>query len=529
MSQSWNPAIETSEVEERILKLCKKQKLWAFLRRYRHRILDDEIRAELRALYAPSGRGKPVPPEQLALAMLLQVAFGVADHEVPTLTAVDRRWRMMLDCLDNDVDETAFSQGSVYNFRERAREHGLMKRLLDKTVALARETRGFGHKKLRLMIDSSPLLGAGRVEDSFNLIGRAIAGLVEIAAMEAAVDTAELVEELSLSVVSAKSVKSALDIDWRLPTARNEALQTLLEQFERLRSWLTEQFTVEQIAGPPLGEALGLVEHLIEQDTEPDPETPDGARRIRKGGEDRQISISDPDMRHGRKTRTKLFTGYKRHVSFDMDIRGLGHSVHVLPANKPEHDGAAPLLDDAEAEGDEIAELHHDRGYLPAEAIHQRRATGMKIVSKPPTPRRNGDRLSKADFDIDVAAGTVTCPEGVRRDIHEAPSSTYASFSGAQCSNCDIAARCLPDSGRRVITLHAHENLHRKMAAELGTSEGRAARRERVAVEHGLARLGAIQGRRARYRGLEKNQAHAEVCLAVANCHVLDRLFAEAA
>ena len=48
-------------------------------------------------------------------------------------------------------------------------------------------------------------------------------------------------------------------------------------------------------------------------------------------------------------------------------------------------------------------------------------------------------------------------------------------------------------------------------------------------MEHGLARFGAVQGRRARYRGLKKNQAHAEISLAVANCYVLDRLFAVAA
>ena len=32
------------------------------------------------------------------------------------------------------------------------------------------------------MIDSSPLVGAGRVEDTFNLIGRALKSLVAVAA-----------------------------------------------------------------------------------------------------------------------------------------------------------------------------------------------------------------------------------------------------------------------------------------------------------------------------------------------------------
>mgnify|MGYP000382110955 CR=1 FL=1 len=185
MLEAWTPAVEVSPAEAKILALCKKQKLWGFLRKHLHRLLDEEMRSALGAMYSSSGRGRPVCPERLALAMLLQVAFHVPDHEVPTLTAVDRRWRMVLDSLDADVDEAAFSQGTVFHFRERAREHGFMKRLLEKTIALAEETRGFSHKRLRLMIDSSPLLGAGRVEDTFNLIGRAVAKLVAVAAAEA--------------------------------------------------------------------------------------------------------------------------------------------------------------------------------------------------------------------------------------------------------------------------------------------------------------------------------------------------------
>ena len=310
MSQSWNPPVEINPVEEKLLKLCKKQKLWAFLRLYRHLIIDGEVREALRAMYAASGRGKPVFPERLALALILQVAFHVPDHEVPTLTAVDRRWRMVLDCLDEEGDETAFSQGTVFHFRERAREHGLMKMLLDKTVAQARQTKGFSHKRLRMMIDSSPLVGAGRVEDTFNLIGRAIGQLVTVAAEQAGQSPTKLVEELELTAVSALSVKAALDVDWRLPAARSEALNILIGQFTKLKEWLEQQFAVEALETPPLSESLELVEKLIEQDTEPDPDDPSNRRRrVRQGGEDRQVSLSDPEMRHGRKSKTKLFTG----------------------------------------------------------------------------------------------------------------------------------------------------------------------------------------------------------------------------
>ena len=46
------------------------------------------------------------------------------------------------------------------------------KRLVERTVELARETQDFGHSALRVALDSAPLWGAGRVEDTFNLLGQ---------------------------------------------------------------------------------------------------------------------------------------------------------------------------------------------------------------------------------------------------------------------------------------------------------------------------------------------------------------------
>jgi hypothetical protein len=45
-------------------------------------------------------------------------------------------------------------------------EHDLDRKLLDRTVELAKQREGFGWQKLKVALDSSPLLGAGRVEDT---------------------------------------------------------------------------------------------------------------------------------------------------------------------------------------------------------------------------------------------------------------------------------------------------------------------------------------------------------------------------
>lgn len=521
MADRWNPRVEVSVEEGAVLKLCKKQKLWGFLRSYRHQILDEEVRAALASMYAndPRGGHPPLAPERLALAMLLQAGFGVADHEVPTLTAVDRRWQMILDCMG--ATTPAFSQGTVFSFRERARANGLMTVLLNKTVELARASKGFDHKRLRAIFDSSPLFGAGRVEDTFNLLGRAIVQLLEAAAEEGSVDAPELADELEVSVFGASSVKAVLDVDWREPRARATALSSLLEQFARLQSWLRERFDEAELARPPLSERLETVRQIIEQDTEPDPEAPRKgkaqARRVRDGvAKDRLISLSDRDQRHGRKSSTKAINGYKRHVAVDADVPGLIHAAVVQPANKREHDAASPLLEKLEANGSTIVELHHDRGYLPAEAIVTKHREGVKVVSKPPTVVRN-DFYAKDEFAIDFEQETVMCPAGVTVPLRIGKT---IAFPIGSCRECKKRKRCTT-SRQRQISIHHEERWYREMARDLATKKGRAARRERVAVEHTLARVSAIQGNRARFRGLEKNQFDLERTAVLNNCFVL--------
>src|SRR5690606_29407020 len=102
----------------------------------------------------------------------------MSDGEMVELTVVDLRVQMVLDRLGEG--EPAFSQGALQEFRERLIRADLDRRLLERTVALARSTREFDPRKLpktlRVAIDSSPLEGAGRVEDTFNLLAHA-AGL----------------------------------------------------------------------------------------------------------------------------------------------------------------------------------------------------------------------------------------------------------------------------------------------------------------------------------------------------------------
>lgn len=99
--QIWQPQIELSVLEQSIVKRIKRAKLFTFLRQYRHQLFDEEFQAELGKLYADSPKGHPpVPPAQLALTTILQAYTGASDAEAIEALLMDRRWQLVLDCID---------------------------------------------------------------------------------------------------------------------------------------------------------------------------------------------------------------------------------------------------------------------------------------------------------------------------------------------------------------------------------------------------------------------------------------------
>ena len=173
----WNPRVELTKQEQFIIaQLNRVRKLMPFLRRHRHELLDDKFQEELGAMYRERRAGiAPVPPALMAMASLVQGYLGASDAAMVKLTMLDLSVQMVLDCLG--AQRSAFSQGAFSDFRARFIRHDMDRRLLEKTVEIAKRTKEFDWKKLpkdlRVGIDSKPLEGAGRVEDTFNLLGHA--------------------------------------------------------------------------------------------------------------------------------------------------------------------------------------------------------------------------------------------------------------------------------------------------------------------------------------------------------------------
>src|SRR5689334_17586948 len=98
------------------------------------------------------------------------------------------------------------------------------------------------------------------------------------------------------------------------------------------------------------------------------------------------ISLGDQEMRHGRKSRSKRFNEYKRHIAV---VDSLIVATAVEPANVQESVPAARLLESVERHG-AINTLDIDRGYLASPAVEALHRAGTLIHSRPWSARNPG-------------------------------------------------------------------------------------------------------------------------------------------
>lgn len=439
--ERWSPRVELTKQEQVIMKrLTRVRALFGFLRRQRHVLFDDTFQEALAAMYRDTGAGdEPHPPALLCMALLLQGYVGVSDAEAVECTVVDLRWQMVLGCLG--ATEPAFSQGALQGFRERLVAHEMDRALLERTVRLMRdgaftEIEGKAlSKAIRIAVDSRPLAGAGRVEDTINLLGHAARTIVRIVSKMTDRSEDDICRKAGAPLLLASSIKAGLDIDWSDPKQKASAVAVVERQVSALQHWVDAH--LDDIVTAPLTPYIDAITQVRAQDLE---KGEGGVTRIRRGvAPERRISIEDAEMRHGRKSKSKRFDGYKEHIARDLDLP-LIVACAVTSANRPEEEGAAPIASDIIAQGLTIAELHIDRAYVNSPVVDVTMKTGGKVFAKPWGIRaRAPGMFTKLDFKIDLRTKTIACPAG---EIELFEPGDTVQFDPEVCGACPHRGKC---------------------------------------------------------------------------------------
>jgi hypothetical protein len=231
-------------------------------------------------------------------------------------------------------------------------------------------------------------------------------------------------------------------------------------------------------------------------------------------------------MRHGRKSSSKRFNGFKSHIAMDVDSH-LILACAVLPANRPEEQGVPLLRNDLAIPAYDIPELFVDRGYIASADVRAMADAGRTVVCKP-WAQPNGRFFPKRDFLIDLQRKVITCPNGKTKPFELG---TTVMFAASDCSRCAKRPHCTggnAEQGRHVRIAH-DEPLQQELRNKIASPAGRQQLRERVVVEHRLAHLARKQGPRARYRGARKNLFDVRRHAAVLNLETIQRVDERAA
>jgi Transposase DDE domain/Transposase domain (DUF772) len=496
------------------------QSIWAVLYREGDRLFGDELFADL---FAEVGR-RSVPPRIVATVMVLQRLQGLSDREAVEAFSFDARWKYA--CGGLAFDYPGFSHTVLVDMRARLAASTRPERIFQATVAAARQA---GLVGVRRVLDSTPLYDAVATMDTVTLLGAAIRGLLKAA-------QGRLAAELRGVLAGADDYASLAkpQVDWDDQAAR----QALVDARARDAHAVLERLQ-GRLLPTAVAQAARLVAAVVGQDLE---QGTDGSFRVaRKVAADRVTSTVDPDARHGHKTSARGFDGYKGHASVDPDSElvvataataGSVGDAAAAPGLLAElvaqvhGDPPAPTAGLAAGDGPPAPKptVYGDSAYGSGPLLASLHAASIDPRVKIQAAVAPRGHFTKAQFRIDLGAGSVTCPAGRTAPIIYHPNPRHrhhgqASF-GAACATCPLRSQCTSAAAGRTVTITAYEHELAAARARQAEPDGAADyRATRPKVERKLAHLVRRRhgGRQARVRGLAKVAADFNLLAAAVN------------
>ncbi len=479
--------------------------------------------SDFSGLYAKEGRPS-VPPSQLCVALLLQAREGLSDEATIERTSYDLRWKVALGL---EIDEKLCAKSTLQFFRAKLILNGEYQKLFDASVKECQKQGLLKRKKLTVALDTTPIWGRGAVKDTFNLISDQIKTVVREAASLKGGDVDEIVASQGLGRHFGSSYKAALDIDWDDADQKRAVVAQLVGDANvaiELASKSLKGYAKGAEQTQLLREAQQMLADLLLQDIEEAPDDGKGPKIAKRTVPDRIVSVTDPDMRHGRKSKSNRFNGHKASVAVDAES-GVFLATDVIPGNAHDSEGAGDLVKKTKrVSGSEVEQVLGDSAYgtTAARADIQKAAKNAEIIAKvPPAPSRRGVEFTVEDFDINLGKKIATCPAGKRSIRYARPKGTKDhrfTFSQIDCKACPLRAKCTSSKkGPRKITLSENYEKLREGRKRQKTKSFKAKYRKRVKVEHRIARLIQLGVRQARYFGRKKVAFQVSMAAAAAN------------
>lgn len=432
----------------------------------------------------PTRRGRPsVPADVIASVMVLQSLEGLSDRQAVRQLETNIAWKAATGLA---LTDEAFHSTVLVLWRNKLRKSDAPQRIFDAVRAVIIES-GVIANKHRRALDSTVLDDAVARQDTITMLTTQIRRV------------RRLIAELASVWVREHNLEPGRPLcDWDDPDDRDRLISELVDDANEL-VWAAEDLVADGLElDEAQADAIALLALVAGQDVEPG-DGPGRWRIAQHVAADRVISTVDPEARHAHKTRRAYRDGYKAHVAAEPDT-GLVTACDVGPGNTGDTNAAPALIEDEPA-GTEVL---GDSAYGTGEFRDHLNDREMTPVIKPPLLRPavpGGYTLD--DFDVDLDARTVTCPEDITVTITKSGTARF----GTHCLNCPVRSRCTTAKNGRVIKLHPHHGLLAAARTLADTPEfDETYRKHRPMIERTIAWLVKDNHRRLRYRGIERNQ-----------------------
>lgn len=459
-------------------------------------------------------KGRPsVSPALLTKVLLLALHDGCSDRRAIEHMRMHLGWKLALGI---PLDEPGCHPTTLTVFRARLVLHDLDRKLFTDVVRKA-VAAGLLARNAVQLVDSSAFLGAGAVQDTYTLLRKALSRVVRAGQKQLPDDLRPRLERY----IDAKKP----EIDWDDADARREELGRLAADARAALAAVPEMTSEEQDEEEArrVQLARALLEQVLAQDVE---EGEDGKPQLKQGvSRDRVPSVTDPEMRHGRKSAARKWSGYKQHVMTDPETE-LVTAVAVSPASAGDGSLLPELLTQQEESGLAPSQVVGDQAYGGGALREQVAERGTEIVAKV-APIYNGKYISKDQFTIDLEAGRVRCPAGQIALIPEPVRAGYlkrVEFPASVCLACSLHDQCVRGSGGRSITIGTYEAQRQRARALQREPATQVLLHLRPLVERKLAHLVRWGSRKARYRGQRKVGLQLFLVGLLANLDRLSRL-----
>jgi hypothetical protein len=457
---------------------------------------------DLALMYCPDNGRPSLPPSLMNGILLLQFYDNVSDDEAVERTKFDMRWKVALNL---PLDFPGFHPTSLTKYRNRLIEHEQERYAFDRFIAVGREA-GFIPDRVTLLTDTTNVKGAGAVQDSYTLLRKGIRKLLKAAGFHLPNKRRGLSLQTRVLLERYVDQDRKANIDWADPQQRAAELQVLFADAEAALDLAAEQIDDDEVRywGWLLTKILG--DDLVIDDQ--------GQAQIGQGtATDRVISITDPEMRHGRKSSARLFNGFKASVSTELRSELIMDIADVTASGS---DGAhlLPIIERVEAQtGVTVEQAIGDGAYGSGKnraACDNYPGHAVDLVS--PLAQPSDPEVDKSAFDINLEAQTATCPQGHTvtgqpAGKHDGQQMWLFTFPRATCEACPLFERCVRSkkTGRTVRT-RAYEAYLQAARLRQQTKEFNLLCRLRAAVERKIAELAQCGLRETRYVGEPKRQ-----------------------